>query len=613
MERDASTAATARLLHCYFSRQSDERSFARFAFLTILLLCFAVSGLNIWINTINGALFTALQQKDVHAFFSALLTLASALLLLIGIILSRVVLQRLFELRWRRWLTMRAMKRWTRDGTFYRMQIGTKGAAIDNPDQRVAEDIKSLVATTLRLAIGGFQALVSFFSFAALLWHYSGSLTLPVWYDWNTGHFSTYITIPGYLVWIAIIYQFAATWIAFRISRPLKVLENRQQRHEADFRHGLIKLREDAEAIALLHGGEREYAYAFARFGAIYRNGVELLKINARYLSFEVLSNQLTSYLPYFVAGPRYFLGAITLGEFVQINNAFGHVSGDLAWFIGMRPSLAEWRATLERLLAFEVATQQSYTPECAADELVWAANTEDAFAFPEGIILETPQGAPLMRIGATLNGEAVTLRAGEHVLMTGASGIGKSIFVKALAGFWPFGQGMIKVPRKSLLILPQQPYFPFAASLREALWYPHLPASDEATRVREKQLLTTFDLGGFIPLLERGTPQDWRKILSLGEQQHASLVRAALLQPHWLILDETVSGLATATQDRVLGALARACPATTFILIGHTPLHQAIAFRRHFSFTQQETLSSIGATSMRENQCDAMDLHALS
>ncbi len=585
-KRNIKAAAVTRLIWAYFGSSSPERIFARTSLLVALAAAAAVVALQVWINTTNGDLFNALQNRDTHGFFHAVVALAAGIVGLAVIWFCRLFVEQTFELRWRRWLTKLYLDRWTANEAFYRMRFLGSKKAIDNPDQRIAEDIKKLTSATVGIVLGLFQSSLRLLSFAALLWTLSGSIELPLWYDFTTGEFTSWVRIPGYLVWIAVIYETIATCIALTIGRSLVGLDNQQQRCEADFRYGLVRLREDAEAVAFLRGGSREHAYAIERFSKIYNVGMRLILVNARYSLFGLMSGQVTSYLPYLVAAPRFFMGAITLGEFIQINGAFSSVDGSLAWFMRMFPTLAEWRATIDRLIEFEEAMRSCENVRGGLQTISDGGNT---FSVQPRSTIERPSGELLFRMSSHNNVFSLSLSEGENVIITGASGAGKSTLLRVFSGLWPFGGGVIAVPKSSdSLFLPQKPYFPSETSLRAAIWYSETPPLSDEAKLKEAALFHDLGLWHLISALDDDRATDWCKCLSLGEQQRLSLVRAILIKPRWLFLDEPFSAIDEVQQQQAIKTLSSELTATTIVCVTHTPAHLGLNIKRHFDLRRE-------------------------
>jgi putative ATP-binding cassette transporter len=525
---------------------SDERWSARALLAAIIALNLGLVYVNVLLNGANGAIFNALQMKNSGAFFSAFGTIIALILLYLLIALLRYFLNQTLQLRWRRWLTDQFLTRWLADQAYYRMRFSGR---VDNPDQRISEDIQQFISQTLNLGLGLLSSVVTLASFAAILWRLSGSIALPI-----AGH---QIIIPGYMFWVAVLYSGIGSVLAHLIGRPLIRLSNRQQGVEADFRFSLMRLREEAEGIALYGGERQERGIALGRFSAVYDNFSQLIRRNTQYLVFEILIGQLAAFFPLLVASPRYFSGAIELGALMQTSNAFGRVNDALSWFINSYTTFADWRATVDRLTEFSrELTHEAATAGSGARRETTTRQTIDLKDV--GIVL--PNGSKL------LTPTTISLRPHEAVLFQGSSGSGKSTLFRVLAGLWPFATGRIELPAgATTLFLPQRPYMPIG-TLREALWFPAKPAShgdDEA-----RATLAAVDLPAFAERL--GETAHWSQVLSPGEQQRLAIARALLNKPDWLFLDEATSALDEDQQAALYRKLAGALPQTTIVSIGH-------------------------------------------
>lgn len=524
---------------------SEERWPAR-AFLTaIVAFNLGLVGVNILQNKANGALFTTLQQRDAAGFYRALGVVVALVFLYLTVATFRVVLDQTLQLRWRRWLTERYVTRWLGDRAFYRMRFAKR---VDNPDQRISEDVRLYIERTMALGLGVLNALATLASFAALLWSLSGPLALPV----N----GITITIPGYLFWVAVLYSGVGSVTAHAIGRPLIRLNNRQQEVEADFRFGLVHLREEAEGIALYGGEARERGIALRRFQALYDNVKRIIVRSNQYLFFQLLCSQFPSWVALLIASPRYFSGAIQLGVLIQTANAFERVNEALSWFIGSYTAFAEWRATADRLTQLSAEIER----EKAADRsLRTEAGAQDALELRD-VAVSLPDGAPMLH--------PVTLRleAHEPVLLKGPSGNGKSTLFRVVAGLWPFATGLIRFPAGArILFLPERPYMPIG-TLREALWFPAPPAPDRDQDVLAA--LASVGLATLGPHLDEEA--DWAQALSVGEQQRLAIVRALLIKPDWLFLDEVTAATDAAEEAKLYRTVASALPATTVVSIGN-------------------------------------------
>ena len=541
---------------------SEERWSAWLLLISVIALNFGLVGVNVLQNQANGALYTALQQQKASGFYHAFLIVVLLILLYLVVAVLRVYLDQTLQLRWRRWLTDQYVTRWLADRTFYRMRFSGR---VDNPDQRISEDVRLFIEKSMALGLGLLNALATLTSFAALLWYLSGDITVPI------GGFA--ITIPGYMFWVALVYSGLGSVIAHLIGRPLIGLNNRQLAVEADFRFSLLRLREEAEGIALYGGEAQERSVALVRFRTLYDNFKRIIVRSNQYLMFQLMFSQFTDFFALLVCSPRYFSGAIQLGVLIQTANAFTRVNEALSWFVGSYTSFAEWRANADRLTGFGAEIKRE------ADAAIRGTRTEaraqDTIDLKD-VSVSLPDGAPL------LAPVTLSFKPHEAVLLEGPSGSGKTTLFRVLAGLWPFGTGCISLPTgATTLFLPQRPYMPIG-SLREALWFPAHPMPG-----RDAEAQAALAAVG-LPALGQRLDEDahWSQALSQGEQQRLAIARALLVKPDWLFLDEATSATDEAEEAALYQAIAEALPATTVISIGHrTSLeayhHRVIAVER--------------------------------
>jgi putative ATP-binding cassette transporter len=453
----------------------------------------------------------------------------------------------MLQIRWRRWLTDRYLRAWLADGAYYRMQL-TAGDT-DNPDQRIAEDLRLFVGGTLTLAIGGMRAVVTLLSFLGILWGLSGSMTVPIGAGW---------TVPGYMVWAALLYAVAGTWLTNLIGRPLVRLNFDQQRYEADFRFGLVRFRENAEGVALYHGEADELRGFRDRFLAVVGNWWAIMRRQKRLTWFTAGYSQAAIIFPFVVAAPRYFRGEIPLGGLIQTASAFGQVQDSLSFIIGAYTDIAQWRSVVQRLVGFERALARVRAD--AAVEGVRHTAAPDGDLTLDRVELKLPDGRPLV--------ERVTLdlRPGDTTLISGPSGAGKSTLFRAIAGIWPFGSGEVRLPRAArVLFLPQKPYLPIG-TLREVVSYPTPPAGIADAALRDA--LAAVGLPELAGRLDEHA--HWALALSPGEQQRIGFARALVQRPDWLFLDEATSALDEQSEGRLYELLRDRLPALTLVSVGH-------------------------------------------
>jgi putative ATP-binding cassette transporter len=416
----------------------------------------------------------------------------------------------------------------------------------DNPDQRIAEDARMFVAQTLGLGLGLMRSVVTLASFVVVLWSLSGPMTV----------FG--ITIPGYMVWVALVYAVLGTWLAHLIGRPLIRLNFNQQKVEADFRYALVRFRENVEGIAL-HGGEADEKRGLTtRFRALMENWWSIMTATKRLTLFTVGYQQVASIFPIVVAAPAYFAGRIPLGGLIQTSSAFGQVQDSLSWFVENYSVLTEWRATVERLTGFTRAVAIART---AGTGPVAAKGPQSALVLDD-VTVSLPDGRVLVR------GGQAQVAPGDSVVITGASGSGKSTLFRAIAGIWPFGTGRVALPASGrALFLPQRPYIPLG-SLKRAVCYP-----EDAAAYTDAEVSEALEAAELPHLTARLNDADtWDKRLSGGEQQRLALARALLLKPEWLFLDEATASLDPGAEERLYAKLKERLPGTALVSIAHRP-----------------------------------------
>lgn len=534
---------------------SEERWMARGLLFAIVALNLGLVYIQVLLNSWNNDFYNTLQNLDRDGFFRELLNFTKLAFFFILIAVYQIYLNQMLQIRWRRWLTNRYLQLWTQQKAFYLLQLQSHGT--DNPDQRIADDLRVFCDSTLSLSLGLLSAVVTLISFIGILWGLSGALSFALG--------GVNFTIPGYLVWAALLYSVGGTYLSHKIGRPLIGLNFNQQKFEANFRYSLVRFRENTESIALYHGEQDEVRGLNHHFGFIADNWWAIMKRTKIFTTFRAGFNQTANIFPFLVAAPRFFSGQIKLGGLMQIASAFGQVQEASAWMVGAYTQIAEWRATVDRLISFRKALDQVHHEAAHTDYLHPSAEPASGYHV-KALDLKLPNGQMLQ------NGLSLNLKAGEHTLIMGPSGSGKSTLFRSLAGLWPFAEGRIEFPANAHpLFLPQRPYLGIG-TLQAQLAF---PSADYVFNQDEcKRALESVGMGHFAHRLQE--EQHWSQVLSGGEQQRIALARALLQKPDWLFMDEASAALDETMEIELYQTLQQALPNTTMVSIGHrTSLQQ--------------------------------------
>ena len=527
-----------------------ERWIARALLLTIVALSVFVVYVSKLLNEWNSRFFNALQEKNAGAFWHELKYWAAIVAIYIVVAVYRLWLRQLLTIRWRRWLSEVYFRDWLADRTYYRMELVNQGT--DNPEQRIEQDCNSFTQQTLTLTLDLLSQVMTLVTFVFVLWSLSGSYVLPLFGG---------IAIPGYMMWVALIYAFLGSTLTYFIGRPLVRTNFMLERYNADFRYRMTRIRENAESIALYQGEANEQGRLRTAFSRIYETWWDFMRFNKRLTWLTAFYSQAASIFPIIVAAPRYFAGEIPLGALTQTAGAFGQVQGSLSWFVDSYATLADWKAILDRLTTFsEAMAKEKQKAETSAsfETTKQSANAIDL----DHVAVQLPGGTALL--------EDINLKIaqGEAVVLSGPSGSGKTTLFRVLAGLWPFGSGRIRTPENArVLFLPQKPYLPIG-TLREVLSYPQ--ATDAVDEQACRDALEACALPHLVGRL--GEAANWSMTLSGGEQQRLAFARALLYRPDWLFLDEATSALDEPTEARMYQLMQQRLPGVTLISIAHKP-----------------------------------------
>ncbi len=537
---------TARFLTAFWALAkpywvSDKRAKGLLLLATVVGLSLAIVYLEVQFNTWNKNFYNALEQKNQAEFLRQFGIFTGIALVWIVAQVYRLYMQQMLQIEWRTWLNERFLKQWLKERAYYRLELLNRG--VDNPDQRIAEDLRLFVDNTLDLGIGLLSSVVSLVTFTIIIWELSADYTIGG------------IVIPGFMFWTVLVYSLVGSVIIHLIGKPLINLGFNQQRFEADYRFSLVRLRENAEGVALYKGERLELKTFHERFGQVIENWWGIMRTRKR-LNW-------------------------MLGYIFQVASAFLNLRGALWWFIDIYPQFAAWKATVDRLTTFTDSLE--HVKVAARDLGGERAEAGGETIGIEALQLALPQGQPL------LTSTSIQLRPGEDVLVTGPSGAGKSTFFRALAGIWPYWKGRVRLPLGArLLFLPQKPYLPIG-TLKRAVTYP-----GDAATLSDAEIADALRAVGLAQLasdLER--TENWAQVLSGGEQQRLAFARALLNKPDWLFLDEATASLPEDAQDALYRLLKQRLPHTTLVSIGHRASLRGYHARQYA--WQGEQLAAVG------------------
>jgi vitamin B12/bleomycin/antimicrobial peptide transport system ATP-binding/permease protein len=560
-------AAIWRLGVPYF--RSDDRWPGRILLAAVIGIELGLVALQVVLNEWYNRFYNTLQDRDWNAFVAAVLFFCAIAAVYTVLVVYQNYLNLWLQIRWRRWMTQTYLRQWLNTANHYRMQL--LGDAADNPDQRIADDLRLFVDYSLTIGTKFLNSIVTLSSFVFILWTLSAAAPLHL--------FGLSFTIPGYLVWAALIYAVIGTWLTHLIGWRLVPLNFRQQRFEADFRFNLVRSRENSEQIAALHGEAAERESHLNRFGLLVSNWLAIMRRQKRLTFFTQSYSQAAVIFPYIMASPAYFSGIMQLGGLMQTASAFNSVQNALSYFVTAYQEIAAYRAVVARLSGFEDAIEAAraaaLTPPAVEVELRSTATAIDI----HGLNVRLPNGEPLVSTGD------VSVSPGERVLVTGPSGAGKSTLFRAVTGIWPFGSGRVIIPSNAkVMLVPQRPYFP-VATLASAVAYPAKFDTFDDARIAEAVAAV-----GLPELAARINEEGhWNRILSLGEQQRLAIARAILHAPDYLLLDESTASLDEPAEAALYHLLQERLRGTAIISIGHRSTLGAF-HRRRVALVPDET-----------------------
>lgn len=530
--------------------------------LLLVVLTMAQVVVPVLVNLWSANLFNALEQRSMDRFMVQVGALVAILVGAMAITTTHLMVKRGLQIGWRRWLTRRVLDDWMADGRHY--LVNHMPGDHDNPDGRIAEDIRNTCESALDLAHSLFYCLLLLVSFTQILWSLSGVVTLTV--------FDTPMPIPGHMVFVSMLYATAGSTVAVLIGRPLVRTVNFRQTVEANFRFGLVRVRENSEAISLLHGEPDERR----RLSDLFSGAVKGFNLQTSALSKVFLFSSgysvLATGFPFLIAAPRYISGAISLGELMQIAQAFQQMTSALSWPVDNLSKAAEWKASVERVLALHNALQELKRHQSQVQRgntIVVETGTTPTLVF-SNLSVARPDGS------LEVPNFNETIHAGERVLISGDPGAAIKLF-KVVAGLWPWGRGKIIKPQGGgIFFMPQRPYLPIAR-LRSVLAYPAGPDSFDHERLTAA--LTRVGMDRLKDRLDESNT--WENVLTLGEQQRLGFARLLLHRPSWIFIQEATDAMHPDGETAMMEMVRQEFPAATVITVGYHSALEAFHERK--------------------------------
>jgi uncharacterized ABC transporter ATP-binding protein HI_0036 len=528
---------------------SPKRSIKPLLFfvLIVTLTLFSVR-LSLVHSTWYNNMYTALQEFNQTVFWEQMILFCFIAGFSVAAALISYYLNQRFSINWIEWLNTELLEKWMDKRAYYKSQY--IGNNLDNPDQRIQQDIQSYVKTTLSLSTGVIDAVTSMISYTILLWGLAGPMTLLG------------IEIPRAMVYLVFAYVIFTTLIAFWLGKPLIRLNFANEKLNANYRYSLIRVKEYAESIAFYAGEKVEKSRLYKQFRAVIDNMWDIVFRALKFSGFNLVVSQISVVFPLLIQVGRYFEKQIKLGDLMQTLQVFGKLHSNLSFFRNTYDSFAEYKATLDRLTGFH------YSVEAAQKQSKTDITDHPMDVIFQHLSVKSPIGKILIK---DLN---LTLKQGNSLLIQGQSGVGKTTLLRTIAGLWSYAEGKIFCPQHNTLFLSQRPYLP-QGNLLTALYYPDTTENVDLAKIT--RVLEQVQLAHLQDRLEQ--EQDWSRILSLGEQQRLAFARLLLHKPKVAFLDEASASLDEGMEHAMYRLISEELPNTTIISVGHrstlVPLHQ--------------------------------------
>lgn len=486
------------------------------------------------------AMYNALQKMEESIFWIQMIVFCVLATVHMANVLLTYYLTQRFTIQWRTWLNEQMVEKWTNNQAYYKTQYVYN--QLDNPDQRIQQDVQSYVSSSISFATGVISAVVSIVAFTIILWGLAGPMTIAG------------IMISHAMVYFVFLYVLVTSVFAFKIGRPLINLNFANERLTANYRYSLIRIKEYAESIAFFRGEKMEKSVLFQQFDRIIQNVWQMVFRTLKLSGFNFVVSQVSVIFPFIIQASRYFSKQIELGDLIQTAQAFGKVQSALSFFRNSYDDFAGYRAVLDRLTGFHTAIEQANQTAN-----IVLQPTETAVEF-ENLTVNKPTGEALIK---NLN---LHLPQGSSLLIKGPSGSGKTTLLRTIAGLWAYSEGTVRCPQHDVLFLSQKPYLP-QGRLIDALFYPQV-APEDVDLAKAAQIMQQVQLGH---LAEKLTQEnDWTRVLSLGEQQRLSFARVLMHKPLAAFLDEATASMDEGLEDAMYRLLREELPQTTIISVGH-------------------------------------------
>ncbi len=527
-------------------RQKIENKWVPWLLLgSLLFLLLSVTGLNVVISYALRLIQTALNQKNADSFWHSIIIVFGIFVVAIPIITLYSYTRSKFGLLWREWLTKSLLNRYFNNRSYYTLDSNSSHTEIDNPDQRITQDVQSFTAVTLDFLLDILSSILNLFAFTTVLY-----------------------SISPELMWALLVYGLLGTLASIKIGQRLIGINYEQLRLEANFRYSLVRVRNNAESIAFYRGERLEVNQVIKQLMAAIKNFDILIIWQSILNLFQSTYTYLPQIIPYIIVAPLYLSGKLDFGAILQANFAFSQVLYALSLITNRMERITEFAASINRLGEFYESLEDSSSSYPIKEDVKVQVtyidyDNSDRIAL-ERVTLKTPN-----YLRTLIENLSVMVSPQHHLLIMGASGSGKSSLLRAIAQLWTSGTGLIVHPEpEKMLFLPQRPYM-IVGTLRQQLLYPNL-----TEKINDNRLQEILEMVNLPNLAERfggfDTQENWENILSLGEQQRVAFARILVNQPRYAILDESTSALDVTNEAYLYQKLSQ--QGTTYISVGHRP-----------------------------------------